>query len=136
MPYFVVSSIAEALNRQAKSLKGSRLLVLGVAYKKDVDDLRESPSLKIMELLMGRGAQVEYNDPYFPTLHKMRHYDYSQMRSVELSPQALAGYDCVVIATDHSSYDYEAIVAYSRLIVDTRNATRQVTRGREKIVHC
>jgi UDP-N-acetyl-D-glucosamine dehydrogenase len=136
MPYHVVSSIAEALNARAKSLKGSRVLVLGVAYKKDVDDLRESPTLKIMQLLLERGALVDYNDPYFPQLHKMRHYDYSHLHSVELTAKNLGGYDCVVIATDHSSYNYEEIVRASRLVVDTRNATRRVAADREKIVLC
>ncbi len=136
MPYHVVSSIADALNQRSKSLKGSRILVLGVAYKKDVDDLRESPTLKIMQFLGERGAQVDYNDPYFPALHKMRHYDYSQMRSVNLDAKTLASYDCVVIATDHSSYDYAAIVEAARLVVDTRNATRRIANNRAKIVLC
>jgi UDP-N-acetyl-D-glucosamine dehydrogenase len=136
MPYNVVDAIANALNDRQKALKGSRILVLGVAYKKDVDDLRESPTLKIMQLLMERGAHVEYNDPYFTQLHKMRHYDYSQMRSVELTPSNLAAFDCVVIATDHSSYDYQAIVEAAPLVVDTRNATRRITRNRNKIVLC
>jgi len=117
-------------------LKGSRVLVLGVAYKKDIDDLRESPSLKLMQLLMERGAQLDYNDPYFPTLHKMRHYDYSAMRSVDLNRAALASYDCVLIATDHSAYDYPTIVEAAQLVVDTRNATRGVTKHRDKIAHC
>jgi UDP-N-acetyl-D-glucosamine dehydrogenase len=136
MPYQVVESVAEALNEREKSLRGSKILLLGVAYKKDVDDLRESPSLKLLELLTDRGAKIDYNDPYFPTLHKMRHYDFSHMRSVELTPQRLASYDCVLIATDHSSYDYDAIVRHSRLVADTRNATRQVKEGKEKILHC
>jgi len=136
MPYHVVDSIAEALNSRRKSLNGSRILVLGVAYKKDVDDLRESPSLKIMELLTARGAEVDYNDPYFPQLHKMRHYDYSQKRSKPLDTKTLASFDCVVIATDHTSYDYAAIVESSNLIVDTRNATRRLLRHRERIVLC
>ena len=136
MPYHVVDAIATALNGHQKSLMGSRILVLGVAYKKDVDDLRESPTLKIMQLLGQRGAQVEYNDPYFPQLHKMRHYDYSGMRSVELTPKVLASYDCVVIATDHSSYDYPAIVEAAQLVIDTRNATRRIPRQRHKIVLC
>jgi UDP-N-acetyl-D-glucosamine dehydrogenase len=136
MPYNVVDAIGNALNDRQKSLKGSRMLVLGVAYKKDVDDLRESPTLKIMQLLIEHGARVEYNDPYFPQLHKMRHYDYSQMRSVELTPSNLGTFDCVVIATDHSSYDYQAIVEASPLVVDTRNATRRITRNRNKIVLC
>ncbi len=136
MPYHVVDAIAAALNERQKSLKGSRILVLGVAYKKDVDDLRESPTLKIMQLLGQRGAQVDYNDPHFPQLHKMRHYDYAAMRSVELGPERLASYDCVVIATDHSSYDYAAIVEAAQLVVDTRNATRRIARHRNKIVLC
>ncbi len=134
MPYHVVDSVASALNDREKSLKGSRVLVLGVAYKKDVDDLRESPSLKIMQLLGERGALVDYNDPYFAQLHKMRHYDYSQMRSVELTPKSLASYDAVVIATDHSGYDYQAITDAAQVVVDTRNATRGVSRNHQKIV--
>jgi UDP-N-acetyl-D-glucosamine dehydrogenase len=136
MPYHVVSSVADALNERQKSLKGSKVLLLGVAYKKDVDDLRESPSLKLLELLTARGAKIDYNDPYFPALHKMRHYDFSQMRSVELTPAALGSYDCVLIATDHTAYDYEMIVSASKLVIDTRNATRKITEHREKIVQC
>ncbi len=136
MPYHIVDAIAGALNDRKKALKEARVLVLGVAYKKDVDDLRESPTLKIMQLLRERGTQVDYNDPYFPELRKMRHYDYSGMRSVELTPENLAAYDCVVIATDHSSCDYSAIVESAQLVVDTRNATRRITAGRNKIVLC
>jgi UDP-N-acetyl-D-glucosamine dehydrogenase len=111
-------------------------LILGVAYKKDVDDLRESPTLKIMQLLQQRGAELDYNDPYFPQLHKMRHYNYENMKSVPLSPQSIARYDGLVISTDHSSYDYAAIVDAAKLVVDTRNATRRVVRHRDKIVLC
>jgi UDP-N-acetyl-D-glucosamine dehydrogenase len=136
MPYNVVDALVSALNSHEKSVKGSKILLLGVAYKKDVDDLRESPSLKLLELLSARGAVLDYNDPYFPALHKMRHYDFSNMKSVELSADRLASYDCVLIATDHSSYDYEAIVRDSKLVVDTRNATRHVKQHREKVVHC
>jgi UDP-N-acetyl-D-glucosamine dehydrogenase len=136
MPYHVVAAIAEALNNHKKSLKGSKLLILGVAYKKDVDDLRESPTLKIMQILQQRGAQLDYNDPYFPRLHKMRHYNYENMKSVPLNPQTLGSYDGVVIATDHSSYDYGAIVDASKMVVDTRNATRRVVRHRDRIVLC
>jgi len=124
------------LNERSKSLKGSRLLLLGMAYKKDVDDVRESPSLKIMELLLARGARVDYNDPYFPRLSRMRHYDYSKLRSVELTPAALAGYDAVIISTDHSSYDYQQIVDCAQLVVDTRNATKSITRNFERVVRC
>jgi len=98
--------------------------------------MRESPSLKLLELLTERGAVLDYNDPYFPALHKMRHYDFSHKRSVALSPAAIASYDCVLIATDHTSYDYEAIVRDAKLVVDSRNATRRVKQGREKIVPC
>jgi UDP-N-acetyl-D-glucosamine dehydrogenase len=136
MPYHVVDSVASALNDRRKSLKGSRVLLLGIAYKKDVDDLRESPSLKLLELLTSRGAHVDYNDPHFPALHKMRHYDFSDLRSVELTPQRLADYDCVLIATDHSSYDYASIVRHAELVVDSRNATRNVKQHRNKIVLC
>ena len=136
MPYHVVDAIAAALNDHKKSLKGAKLLILGVAYKKDVDDLRESPTLKIMQLLQQRGANLDYNDPYFPQLHKMRHYNYENMKSVPLNPQTLASYDAVIIATDHSSYDYAAIVDAAKLVVDTRNATRRVMRHRDKIVLC
>ncbi len=136
MPYHVVDAIAEALNQRKKAMKGSKILVLGVAYKKDVDDLRESPSLKIIELLTSRGAQIDYNDPYFPQLHKMRHYDYSNKKSVPLDAKTLGSYDCVVIATDHTSYDYAAIVEAAQLVVDTRNTTRRLLRHREKIVLC
>jgi UDP-N-acetyl-D-glucosamine dehydrogenase len=136
MPYHVVDAIANAMNQRRKALNGAKVLLLGVAYKKDVDDLRESPSLKIMELLTDRGALVDYNDPYFPHLHKMRHYDYSDKKSVALDPKTLASYDCVIIATDHTSYDYAAIVESAQLVVDTRNTTRRLLRHREKIVLC
>jgi UDP-N-acetyl-D-glucosamine dehydrogenase len=136
MPYHVVDSISSSLNSQKKSLNGSRLLILGVAYKKDVDDLRESPALKIMQLLQQRGAQIDYNDPYFPQMHKMRHFNFENMKSVAISKESLATYDAAIIATDHSSYDYHAIVDGSKLVVDTRNATRRVTRNRDRIVAC
>jgi UDP-N-acetyl-D-glucosamine dehydrogenase len=136
MPYLVVEAVAEALNRHEKSLKGSRLVILGVTYKKDIDDTRESPALKIMDLLLQRGAHVDYNDPYVPALYKMRHYDFSHMRSLPLTPENLSLCDGVVIAADHSDYDYQFIVDHAPLVVDTRNATRQVVRHREKIVLC
>ena len=136
MPYHVVDAVASALNDREKSLKGSKVLLLGVAYKKDVDDLRESPSLKLLELLTARGAKMDYNDPYFPALYKMRHYNFSNMKSVELTPEHLGSYDCVLIATDHTSYDYESIVKNAKLVVDTRNATRRIKHGGQNIVHC
>ncbi len=131
MPYHVLASVSGALNRQKKALNGSRVLVLGVAYKKDIDDLRESPSLTIIELLQKDGAQVSYHDPYFPFIGKGRKYDL-QLKCAELSD--LGQYDCVLIVTDHSDYDYARIVKESQLVVDTRNATRGITSG--KIVHC
>ncbi len=136
MPYHVVEAVAAALNERQKSLKGARVLVLGVAYKRDVDDLRESPALKILELLVARGAAVDYHDPYFPRLPRTRRYDFSHLAAVEPTPERLAGYDCVLIVTDHSCYDWEAIVAAAPLVVDTRNATRAVRGQREKIVRC
>jgi UDP-N-acetyl-D-glucosamine dehydrogenase len=131
MPYHVIASVVSALNRQKKSLNGSRVLVLGVAYKRDIDDLRESPSLIIIELLQKEGAQVSYHDPYFPTIGKGRKYDLQMKRS---SLDNLGEYDCVLIVTDHSDYDYRKIVEESRLIVDTRNATKGIRS--EKIVRC
>jgi UDP-N-acetyl-D-glucosamine dehydrogenase len=135
MPEFVVASLAEALNRRKRCVQDARILILGVAYKKDIDDLRESPSLRIMQLLQQRGAKVDYSDPYFPTLPKTRHYNFG-LSSVEPTPQVLAKYDAVLIATAHSSFDYRAIVRHARLVVDTRNATRHLTEQREKIVMC
>jgi UDP-N-acetyl-D-glucosamine dehydrogenase len=123
MPYHVVASVGAALNKQKKALNGARVLVLGVAYKKDIDDLRESPSLTVIELLQREGAQVSYNDPYFPFVGKGRHYDL-QMTSTPLDN--LGQYDCVLIVTDHSAYDYARIVRESKLVVDTRNATRGI----------
>lgn len=120
MPYYVVDSVATALNERSKSVKGSNILVLGLAYKKDIDDLRESPSLTLIELLKRRGADVSYNDPYFPTVGHGRHY---ALNMVSQPLDNLAQYDCVLIATDHTEYDYERIVRESQLVVDTRNAT-------------
>ncbi|MEJ2009151.1 MAG: UDP binding domain-containing protein, partial [Acidobacteriota bacterium] len=135
MPVHVVEGVAEALNQRKKCLKDARILVLGVSYKRDVDDLRESPSLTLIELLQSRGAQVDYNDPYFPHLGRMRKHNFL-LASVELSPERLAQYDAVLIATDHSSYDYSFIVRHAHLVIDTRNATRDLTDYRERIVHC
>jgi UDP-N-acetyl-D-glucosamine dehydrogenase len=131
MPYFVIEQIAAGLNDHSKSIKGSKILVLGVAYKRDIDDLRESPSLTILELLREKGAIVAYNDPYFPTVGRGRHYDLN-MANTPLDN--LAQYDAVVIVTDHSDYDYKAIVEQSQLIVDTRNATKGIDSA--KIVRC
>jgi UDP-N-acetyl-D-glucosamine dehydrogenase len=131
MPYHVIASVVGALNRHKKSLNGSRVLVLGVAYKRDIDDLRESPSLTIIELLQKEGAEVSYHDPYFPFIGKGRKYDL-QMKCAPL--ENLGQYDCVLIVTDHSNYDYAGIVNASQLVVDTRNATKGLQS--EKIVRC
>jgi UDP-N-acetyl-D-glucosamine dehydrogenase len=131
MPYHVLASVSSALNTRKKSVNGARVLVLGVAYKKDIDDLRESPSLTIIELLQKDGAQVSYHDPYFPFIGKGRKYDL-QMTRAELKD--FGHYDCVLIVTDHSDYDYKRIVHESELVVDTRNATRGIQSP--KIVRC
>jgi UDP-N-acetyl-D-glucosamine dehydrogenase len=131
MPYHVLASVGKALNQQKKAINGSKVLVLGVAYKKDIDDLRESPALTIIELLQKDGAQVSYNDPYFPEVGRGRKYDL-QMKCAPLDNLGI--YDCVLIVTDHSDYDYAKIVRESKLIVDTRNATRGISSP--KIVHC
>jgi len=135
MPEHVVASVSLALDQRGQCLKGSKILVLGIAYKKDVDDVRESPALRIMELLLARGARVDFHDPYIPRTHKMRNYDF-QMASVELTPEALGQYSAVLIATDHSNINYADVVRHARLVVDTRNATRDVTAHRDKIVRC
>ena len=122
MPYYVVNKIADSLNVRGKNIKSSKILVLGLAYKKDVDDTRESPSLKLIELLSQKGASVEYNDPFVPKTKKMRMYDF-KLDSVPLTKENLKGYDCAVISTDHSCYDYRFILDNSSLVVDTRNAT-------------
>jgi len=123
MPYYVVEKIIGALNAKKKTLPSSKILVLGLAYKKDIDDTRESPSLKIIELLSERGASVDFNDPYIPKTKKMRKYDLRK-NSVPLTEKNLKKYDCVVIATDHSCYNFELILKYSALVVDTRNAMK------------
>ena len=131
MPYFVLDHLAAGLNEHSKSIKGSKILVLGLAYKRDIDDLRESPSLTILELLRDKGAIVAYNDPYFPTVGRGRHYELN-MTSTPLDN--LAHFDAVVIVTDHTSYDFKAIVEQSQLVVDTRNATKGI--DSPKIVRC
>jgi UDP-N-acetyl-D-glucosamine dehydrogenase len=133
MPEYVVTRLAEALNDVGKPINGSHICLLGMAYKKDVDDPRESPSFVLMEMLSGRGAKLSYNDPHIPRLPAMRHHDVPDMKSSELTPQFLASQDCILIATDHSAYDYDFIVEHAALVIDTRNATKNVKRGREKI---
>jgi UDP-N-acetyl-D-glucosamine dehydrogenase len=132
MPLYVVRKIADALNDHGKPVKGSRICVLGAAYKKNVDDPRESPSFEIMELLQQRGAHVSYNDPYIPELPSMRHHAI-RLKSQMLTEEFLHTQDCVVIVTDHSAYNYEWIVRNSTLVVDTRNATAGIDAGRCQI---
>jgi UDP-N-acetyl-D-glucosamine dehydrogenase len=131
MPYFVVENVMEALSRRGKALYGARVLVLGLAYKRDIDDLRESPSLTVIELLQQRGAAVEYNDPFFATVGKGRKYALN-MSSTPLDK--IPEFDCVVIVTDHTQYDYAKIVASAKLVVDTRNATKGIEAA--NIVRC
>jgi UDP-N-acetyl-D-glucosamine dehydrogenase len=133
MPHYVVQRTMDALNARKKSLNGSRLLVLGAAYKKDVDDMRESPSVRVMSLLLQRGAEVDYHDPFVPHIEP-GHGLAKAMSSVPLELDRVAAYDAVLILTDHSSLDYALLAQHARLIVDTRNATKKVIRGREKIV--
>ena len=132
MPRYVVAKVSEALNKHKKSLKGSRVLVLGLAYKPDVDDLRESPSIVIIELLRQAGVKVDYNDPYIPSTHRQREHDL-RMKSKKLSAPMLSTYDCVLISTNHTCYDYKWIVKHAKLVVDTRNACAKVRTGRSKI---
>jgi len=133
MPYYVIEKTVEALNRNRKSMNGSRILVLGVAYKRDVDDDRESPGYAIMKMLLEKGAEVIYNDPWIPRLRPTRKYDF-QMESTPLTPETLAGTDAVIIVTDHSDYDFVDIVRHSHLVIDTRNATKGIEDAGKKIV--
>jgi UDP-N-acetyl-D-glucosamine dehydrogenase len=133
MPRYVVQRTMEALSDRGLAMKGARVLVLGISYKKDVDDMRESPAVRLIELLQERGAEVVYHDPFVPRIPRMRQH-HLDMVSVPLTDDALAGADAVLVATDHSCFDYASIVARARLVVDTRNACRAVKVGREKIV--
>ncbi len=133
MPAYVVERVADALNERGRSLKGAKILMLGVAYKRDLDDDRESPAFKILELLQRKHAELSYHDPFVPVLKAGRRHDFG-LQSVALTPDAVAAADVVVIATDHSSVDYDFVVRHATLVVDSRNATRNVSAGREKIV--
>lgn len=133
MPQYVVHRLVEALNEHCKPLRGSKVCILGVAYKKDVDDPRESPSFELMDLLRAGGAVLSYNDPHVPRLPAMRHHQVPNLTSQALTAEFLAGQDAVLIATDHSAYDYDFIVRHAPLVLDTRNATRNVVQGRHKI---
>jgi len=135
MPEFVVGRTMHALNQRGKSVHGARILVLGLAYKPNVDDVRESPSFELIAKLRALGAAVDYNDPHVPEMHAMRHYpDMPMMASVPLTEESLGGYDCVLIATDHAAYDWSMIARHARLIVDTRGALRGVAADAGKVV--
>jgi UDP-N-acetyl-D-glucosamine dehydrogenase len=119
MPMWVVGKLADALNERGKAVKGSRILILGLAYKKNVDDPRESPSFELMEILQEKGAAVAYSDPHIPVCPPMRKHDFN-LESVQLTPQAIAGFDCLLLATNHDAFDYELIAKHAQLIIDTR----------------
>ena len=133
MPLYVVHRLAEALNQAGKPIKGSKIGIFGVAYKKDIDDPRESPSFKLMELLAERGAELSYCDPHIPTLPKMRNFDVPNISHSQPTTEYVSGLDCLLIATDHSAFEWDKIVKDAQLIVDTRNATKAVVDGRDKI---
>jgi UDP-N-acetyl-D-glucosamine dehydrogenase len=133
MPMYVINRVAEALNSQGKPIRGSKIGILGMAYKKDIDDHRESPSFKLMEILTERGANVSYCDPHVPTLPEMRHYDVPRLATESNSKEYWSSLDCAIISTDHSIFDWNEIVQYAPLVVDCRNATKDVSVGREKI---
>ncbi len=133
MPKYVVDRVADALNDSGKALRRSRIGILGVAYKRDVDDPRESPAFKLMEILSQKGAVLSYNDPYIPQLPSMRHYQVPELTSQNLTPEYIASQDCILIVTDHSSYDFSFITQHAALIIDTRNATKNAVVGRERI---
>ena len=132
MPDYVISCLMSALNEHGKALNGSGILILGVAYKADVDDTRESPGLTLIELMQARGASVDYHDPYVPQLSPSRKFDL-RLKSIELTAKALAKYDCVLIATAHSDYDFDFIAKHAQMILDTRNATANVSSDRDHI---
>lgn len=134
MPLYVINRLAEALNDQGKPIKGSKIGILGMAYKKDVDDHRESPSFKLLQILLDRGADVSYCDPHVPSLPKKRHYDdVPAMSSSEPGPAYWKSLDCVLISTDHTLFDWNEIVSNAKLVIDTRNATKNVSANRERI---
>jgi len=133
MPYYVIEKTVEALNKNRKSINGSNILILGIAYKKDIDDDRESPGYAIMKILLEKGAVLYYNDPWVPKLHTTRKYNF-QMESTPITPDLLGKMDAAIIVTDHSDYDYAEIVEHSNLVIDTRNATKGIKGATEKIV--
>jgi UDP-N-acetyl-D-glucosamine dehydrogenase len=135
MPQYVITRLMDALNDRGKPVKGSKICLLGMAYKKDVDDPRESPGFELLKLLLDRGAVVSYNDPHIPSLPTMRHYpDLPRMSSQPLTPAFLQSQDCILIVTDHTAYQWEDVVEHSGLVIDTRNATKNVRKNGATIV--
>jgi UDP-N-acetyl-D-glucosamine dehydrogenase len=134
MPYYVMAKLEEALRGQGKKLEGARILMLGLAYKKDIDDPRESPAFKLLDLLGQKGADVVYNDPNIPKFPAMRHYEHLKIKSVPLTESVLSGVDAALVVTDHSDFNYETIAKHAPLVVDTRNACGGLSQWREKIV--
>jgi UDP-N-acetyl-D-glucosamine dehydrogenase len=134
MPRYVVDRVVRALNEDGKAAKGAKVLVLGLAYKPDIDDVRESPSFDLITQLEELGAKVDYNDPHVPATHHMRRWGDLGMKSVDLSPAALGGYDCVLVATNHAVYDWQLIADHAKLIVDTRNALAKVKQAKARVV--
>jgi len=134
MPRYVIGRVAQALNDQTKPMRGSRILILGLAYKPNVDDVRESPSFELIELLRALGSDVSYNDPHVAHTHPMRRWGDMKLSSVELTPESLASYDCVVVSTHHDAYDWQMVADHAQLIVDARGALRHVTGRRDHIV--
>ena len=132
MPFYVVNKLIDALNNHQKSLNGSKILILGLAYKKDIDDQRESPTLKLMEIISDGGGLVDYYDPYIPKLGPTRHYNFEK-KSVDLTAENIKGYDAVLISTHHSVFDMDFITQHSHIIIDTRNATANIKKTRENI---
>jgi len=130
MPAIVVRKVAQALNEEKKAVNGSRVLVLGVAYKKDIDDMRESPALDVIRLLEQQGAEVRYHDPHVPKYREDGH----EHVGVALTDAELSAADAVVIVTDHSAVDYQRVVHLAKVVVDTRNATAKLVRGKGRIV--
>lgn len=133
MPEYVVEKVIAALNEHGKSVKNAKILVLGLAYKKDVDDVRESPSVTLIELLQERGAKVDYHDPFIPSAKPMREHDITHLKSVPLTPTSVKKYDCVLISTDHSTVDYDMVCNNAKLVVDTRNATGRKKRPKKVV---
>jgi len=133
MPEYVVQRVADALNTRGKPLKGSKILVLGLAYKRDVDDVRESPSVMLLEMLQERGGKVDYHDPYVPSGKPMREHNITHLRSVPLTPASLKKFDCVLISTDHTCVDYDMVCRHAKLVVDTRNAAGAKRRGKNVV---